>query len=50
MSGERDGDRKVMDTLVRDAVKSGVKPDKAQEMARKAMVEADRRARERGQR
>lgn len=50
MAGEKKGDRKVMDGLVRDAVKAGVAPSKAQKMARDAMVKADRQAREQGKR
>jgi hypothetical protein len=50
MSGEREIDRKVMDNNVRDAVKSGVKPDVARKLARESMIRVDRKQREEGKR
>jgi hypothetical protein len=48
--GEKQGDREVMNGLVRDQVKSGVPAGKAQDNARKAMLEVDRKLREQGKR
>ncbi|MBT7096497.1 hypothetical protein HN937_03925 [Candidatus Poribacteria bacterium] len=50
MSGEKQDDRKVMSNNVRDMVASGVKPDKARQMARESMIRVDRRQREEGKR
>lgn len=50
MSGEREGDRKVIDTNTRDLVKMGVPSRKAEEMARDAMRKVDRELRDKGQR
>lgn len=48
--GERKGDRETMDRLVKDQVQSGIKPQIAEEKARRAMLEADRRLQEQGKR
>ena len=50
MSGEREGDRRTLDSLIRDQVASGIKPDVAQGKARKAMLERDRRLEQQGKR
>lgn len=50
MSGEREGDRKVKDDLIRDLRRSGVDSRTAEEKAIKALREADRRLREQGKR
>lgn len=50
MSGEGQRDRQVIDTLIRDQVQSGVSPRVAEDKAKKAMTEADRRLREQGKR
>lgn len=50
MSGEKRGDRDVMDQLVRDLRQAGVKHETAEEKARKAMRDADRRLRDQGKR
>ena len=48
--GEKPRDREVMDNNTRDLVESGVRPEKAREMARKSMVRVDRQLREQGKR
>lgn len=50
MSGEKDDDRRVIDTNTRDLVKSGVDPRKAEQMARDSMRKVDRQMREKGTR
>ena len=50
MSGEKQGDRAVMETLIRDQRQAGVSGPKAEAGARKAMLEVDRRLREQGKR
>lgn len=50
MNGEGQGDRKVMDGLIRDLRQAGVSGQKAEEKARQAMREADRRLRDQGKR
>lgn len=50
MNGEGQRDRDVMDGLVRDLRQSGVSGQTAEEKARKAMREADRRLQEQGNR
>ena len=44
--GERQGDRAAMDQVTRDLVASGVRPDKAQQIARDSMVRTDRSLRD----
>lgn len=48
--GEKQGDREVKDGLIRDLRDSGVSSRTAEEKARKALLEADRRLREQGKR
>lgn len=48
--GEKQDDRRVMDRNVKDMVESGVKPDKAREMARDSMIRTDRKLRDEGKR
>tara|TARA_R110000823_G_scaffold4724_1_gene18703 strand:+ start:1664 stop:1813 length:150 start_codon:yes stop_codon:yes gene_type:complete len=48
--GEKIGDRKVMDTNVRDMVESGVKPERARKEARESMQRVDRKLRDQGKR
>lgn len=48
--GERQGDREVMDRNKRDLVDAGVKPEKADQMARDSMKRVDRKLREEGKR
>ena len=50
MSGERKGDREVMDELVKTQVDSGISLKQAKEKAREVMAEVDRRQREQGKR
>lgn len=56
MSGEREGDRRVIDNIAREILDQPYKPghrpsaDRAREMARNAMIDADRRLREQGKR
>ena len=50
MSGEREIDRKVIENNTRDAIASGMKPDKARKMATESMKRVDRRLREEGKR
>jgi len=50
MSGEKQGDREVMDRNTRDLVDAGVRPEKAEEMARESMRRIDRKQREEGKR
>lgn len=47
---ERDGDRQIMETNVRDLVQGGVKYDKAQQMARESMIRTDRKLEREGKR
>jgi len=48
--GEKQDDRKVMDHVTRDLVQSGVKPEKAKQMARESMIRVDRKLRKQGKR
>lgn len=48
--GERKNDRQVIDSLTQDAIRAGIPADKAKDMARRAMTEADRGLREQGKR
>ena len=50
MSGEKQDDRKVMENNTRDLVNSGVKPAKAEQLARESMKRVDRQLREKGER
>lgn len=47
---EREGDRKVIENNTRDLVQSGIKPKKAEQMARESMIRVDRKLREKGER
>lgn len=49
-SGEKKGDREIIDRNTRDLVNSGVKPDKAEKMARESMERVDRKLRDEGKR
>jgi len=48
--GERSGDRKIIEENKRDMVESGVKPRKAEQLARESMIRVDRKLREEGKR
>lgn len=50
MSGERENDRRIKDTLIRDMVREGVTPKRAEESATKAVRQMDERLREQGKR
>lgn len=50
MSGEREGDRDVMQRNTRDLMESGMKREKAEKMARESMLRVDRKLREQGKR
>lgn len=50
MSGEREGDRQVIENNVRDMIADGVKLDKARKAARESMLRVDRKLREDGKR
>lgn len=50
MSGEREGDRKIIADNKRDMIESGVKPKKAEQLARESMIRVDRKLREEGKR
>lgn len=50
MGGEKQGDREVKENLVKDLRGVGASPRVAEEKARKAMLEADRRLRALGRR
>lgn len=50
MSGERQDDRKVIEGNVKDMVQSGVKREKAEQLARESMIRVDRKLREEGKR
>ncbi|MCB9763922.1 MAG: hypothetical protein H6739_29395 [Alphaproteobacteria bacterium] len=50
MSGEGQRDRQIIDENARSLVESGVKPKKAEEMAKAAMRRVDRKLREQGKR
>ena len=50
MSGERAGDRKIIEENKRDMVQSGVKPAIADQRARESMIRVDRKLREEGKR
>jgi hypothetical protein len=50
VSGERAGDRKIIEENKRDMVESGVKPAKAEQLARESMIRVDRKLREEGKR
>jgi len=50
VSGEREGDRKTLEGLVRDQVAFGIKPALAERKARDAMLERDRRLEKQGKR
>lgn len=47
---ERNGDREVMDRMVRDAVNSGLDPRKAREKVKQAMIQMDDRLERSGKR
>lgn len=49
-SGEKDGDRQVMDGNTRDLVEAGVPADKARRLARESMQRVDRQQRREGKR
>lgn len=48
--GERQGDREVIAQHTQELIGMGVKRDKAEQMARQGMVNADRQLREQGRR
>lgn len=48
--GEKQGDRDVKDSLIRDLRDSGLSSKVSEEKARKALLEADRRMRAQGKR
>lgn len=48
--GERQGDREVIAQHTQELIGMGVKRDKAEQMARQGMVNADRKLREQGRR
>ncbi len=50
MSGERKGDRKVMDNVTKRLIDHGVDKERAREMAQESMKRTDRNERERGRR
>lgn len=50
MSGERQGDREVIDRMTKRIASDGVPPDKANEKARESMRRVDQRLREEGRR
>ena len=49
-SGEKPGDRRVMDNTTRDLVESGVAPAKARQLARESMQRIDSKQRRDGKR
>lgn len=48
--GERAGDRAIIDKHTRELIEAGADPRKAREVARQAMIEADRVKRRQGKR
>lgn len=50
MSGEKEGDRKVMENNIRDLREAGLPAKKAEEMARESLRRCDAKLREQGKR
>lgn len=50
MSGEKAGDRQVIESNTRDLINAGVKRDKAEQMARESMRRVDQKLRDQGKR
>ena len=49
-NGERDRDREVMRRNQKDLIDGGVRPEKAEQMARESMQRVDRKLRDEGKR